>query len=84
MAQLPDEVQVDFALFCRNGRIAVLCDDQSTDRQTALRERRPAEYTLAAAGWHVVRFSQEELDKTLSACLSVVLALVHRLGGQEA
>ena len=80
----PDEVQVDFALFCRNGRIAVLCDDQPTDGQIALRERRPAEYALVAAGWHVVRFSQEELDKTLPACLSAVLALVNRLGGQDA
>ena len=75
---------MDFALFCRNGRIAVLCDDQPADGQTALRERRPAEYALVAAGWHVVRFSQEELDKTLSACLSAVLALVHCLGGQDA
>ena len=80
----PDEVQVDFALFCRNGRIAVLCDDQPADGQTALRERRPAEYALVAAGWHVVRFTQEELDKTLSACLSAVLALVHCVGGQDA
>jgi len=62
----------------------VLCDDQPIEGQPSLHERRSAEYALAAAGWHVVRFSQEELDKTLSACLSAVLALVHRLGGQEA
>lgn len=80
----PDDIQIDFALFCRNGQIAVLCDDQPTDAQTALRERRPVEYALAAAGWHVVRFSQEELERKLPACLDAVLALVHRLGGQDA
>ena len=80
----PDEVQVDFALFCRNGRIAVLCDDQPTEVQPGLHERRSAEYALAAAGWQVARFSQEDLEKTLPACLGAVLAMVHHLGGQEA
>ena len=36
----PDgDVVVDFALFCRDGRIAVLCDD--ADNEGAVRERRP-------------------------------------------
>jgi len=78
----PNDIRIDFALFCCDGRIAVLCDDQPTGGQTSLRERRPVEYALSSAGWHVLRFSQEELEKRLPACLDAVLALVKRLGGQ--
>lgn len=79
----PDEIQIDFALFCRDGRIAVLCDDQPSSRQPTVRERRTGDYALAVAGWHVLRFSQEELSKRLVPCLDVVLSWVHRLGGQS-
>lgn len=80
----PDDIRIDFALFCRDGRIAVLCDDQAADVEAGLRERRPVDYALAAAGWQVLRFSQEDLEKTLATCLNAVLTLVHHLGGQAA
>lgn len=78
----PDAIQIDFALFCRNGRIAVLCEDQPVPSQATLRERPPVDYALAAAGWQVLRFSLEEIDKMLPACLETVLTLVNHLGGQ--
>lgn len=77
----PDETAVDFALFCQDGRIAVLCDDWSSD-EIDLRERRPADYDLAAAGWHVLGFSRQELAEALTGCVGAVLALAQRLGGQ--
>jgi very-short-patch-repair endonuclease len=78
----PQELPVDFALFCQDGRIAVLCDDPGSD-EADLREPRPADYDLAAAGWHVLRFSRSELEQALPACTGAVLALAQRLGGQE-
>lgn len=78
----PQELAVDFALFCQEGRIAVLCDDAARD-EGDLREPRPADYELAAAGWRVLRFSRGELEEALPACVGAVLALVQRLGGQE-
>ena len=77
----PDEVAVDFALFCQEGRIAVLCDDLTSD-EVALREQAPTDCDLAAAGWRVLRFSRQELVEALPGCLGAVLALVQRLGGQ--
>lgn len=82
----PDEAQVDFALFCRDGRIAVLCsegvpaDDAPADN---LRERRPVDYELAAGGWHVLRFSRTQLLDELPLCVGAALALASRLGGQN-
>lgn len=78
----PDEIQIDFALFCRDGRIAVLCEDQPATGQAALREQQPVDYALAAAGWQVLRLGQHELARNLPLCLEKVLTLVRRLGGQ--
>ena len=72
---------MDFALFCRDGRIAVLCDDADDD-ETGLRERRPVDYELTAEGWTVLRFSQQELAAELPRCAGAVIALARRLGGQ--
>lgn len=81
VSQAGGEVAVDFALFCRDGRIAVLCDDADGD-DDELRERRPADYELAAEGWTVLRFSRPELEAELPRCAGVVIAMVRRLGGQ--
>jgi very-short-patch-repair endonuclease len=80
----PDEIQIDFALFCRNGRIAVLCDGQPPrDGPLSLCEGRAADYALVVAGWQVLHLSHEDLTKKLPACLNAILALVYRLGGQS-
>jgi very-short-patch-repair endonuclease len=77
----PDgDVVVDFALFCRDGRIAVLCND--ADDEGALRERRPADYELTTGGWTVLRFSQQELEAELTRCAGGIIATVRWLGGQ--
>ncbi len=81
VSQPAGDLAVDFALFCHDGRIAVLCDDADDD-ETGLRERRPADYDLAAEGWTVLRFSQAELMEDLPRCAGAVIATVHRLGGQ--
>jgi very-short-patch-repair endonuclease len=80
VSQPGGDLPVDFALFCRDGRIAVLCED--TNQDDGLRERRPADYELAAAGWTVLRFSQQELEAELPRCAGAVIATVQRLGGQ--
>jgi very-short-patch-repair endonuclease len=81
VSQPGGDLAVDFALFCRDGRIAVLCDD-AQDQDDGLRERRPADYELAAEGWTVLRFSRQELEAELPRCAGAVIALARRLGGQ--
>jgi very-short-patch-repair endonuclease len=81
VSQPGGDLAVDFALFCRDGRIAVLCDDADDD-EAGLRERRPADYELAAEGWTVLRFGRQELETELPRCAGAVIATVRRLGGQ--
>lgn len=80
ISQPDGDVAVDFALFCRDGRIAVLCDVAGDDG--GLRERRPADYELAAHGWLVLRFSQRDLESELPRCAGAVIAMAEQLGGQ--
>lgn len=81
VSQPGGDLTVDFALFCRDGRIAVLCDD-AQEPDDGLRERRPADYELAAAGWTVLRFGRHALEAELPRCAGAVMATVQRLGGQ--
>jgi very-short-patch-repair endonuclease len=82
ISQPDGDVAVDFALFCRDGRIAVLCD--VTDDEGGLRERRPADYELRTVGWTVLHFSQQQLKAEVPRCAGAVIAAVQRLGGQIA
>lgn len=79
----PDDIWVDLAVFCRDGRIAVLVEDVAGPRPE-LREGSVASYALAAAGWHVLCFSRQQMEEELPSCVAAVAALVHRLGGQPA
>lgn len=81
ISQPDGDVAVDFALFCRDGRIAVLCDVAGDE--SGLRERRPADYELTTEGWTVLRFSAQALESDLSRCASAVIAMVQQLGGQS-
>lgn len=88
VGQLQARAEIDFALFCRDGRIAVLVDEGRHEAQDrageAVRERRRLDYHLAAAGWHVLRFSRRQLEAQLLTCVGAILALVQQLGGQGA
>lgn len=77
----PNEIWVDLAVFCRDGRIAVLVEDVAYPCPK-LRESTPASYALAAAGWHVLWLSQQQVQNKLEECVAAISALVHRLGGQ--
>jgi len=81
LGEPPNETLIDFALFCRDGRIAVLCET-AADPDPDLRERRPAHYELAAGGWQVVQFSAQQVQDSVVGCVEQVAALVQQLGGQ--
>lgn len=83
LGEPPNETLIDFALFCRDGRIAVLCES-APDPDPDLRERRPAEYELMAGGWQVLQFSARDLNASIAACVAQIAARVQQLGGQQA
>lgn len=81
LGEPPNETLIDFALFCRDGRIAVLCET-TPDPDPDLRERRPREYDLMAGGWQVMQFSAHQVNDDITGCVERVTALVQQLGGQ--
>ncbi|MEJ5197318.1 MAG: hypothetical protein WHX53_00200, partial [Anaerolineae bacterium] len=78
---LPQYV-ADFALFCRDGRIAVLVTDEPPT-EGELREAPPADYLLAANAWHVVYVTMAELEAAPASWAEHLVHLVARLGGPQ-
>ncbi|MGC8781933.1 MAG: hypothetical protein ACP5UQ_13820 [Anaerolineae bacterium] len=72
----------DFALFCRDGRIAVIVTDEPR-AERELREPLPADYLLAANAWHVVRVTMAELEAAPAVRAERLAHHVARLGGPE-
>jgi UV DNA damage endonuclease len=61
--------QVDFAIFCREGQVAVACSDD------------PSLSHPPAEGWSLLRFTPQQLEEDLPACVAAVNEAVERLGG---
>ena len=64
--------EVAFAIFCREGQVAVACsDDPSAPKHP------PAE------GWSLLQFTPRQLEEELPACVDTVNEAVERLGGRR-
>jgi len=80
-----EEYVVDFALYCREGRLAVLCEDAPVAGIYLVREQPLAsDYDLTAAGWTVLRFTAQEISGSPARCLETVRAAIAALGGPAA
>ncbi len=77
--ELPQYV-ADFALFCRDGRIAVLVTDEPR-AEGELHEAPPADYLLAADEWLVVRVTVAELAEDAAAWARRLAYQAAQLGG---
>ena len=76
---------LDFALFCRQGRLNVETDGDTwhaTPQQAA--EDYPRDNEVQAEGWRVLRFNGEQIrEQAATYCLPKVAELVNQLGGPE-
>jgi very-short-patch-repair endonuclease len=74
---------IDFALFCKEGKVAVCLEGQSPmENVHVVREGGIIDYyDLAAKGWTVLRFRARELARPDSLCLSEILEAASRAGG---
>jgi len=80
--QNSEQFVVDFAIFCREGRVAVICEGEPAGESfKVIRERRISDYDLAAWGWTVLRFDREQLSRDVPGCLAAVREAVSRCGG---
>ncbi len=75
--------QVEFALFCAGGRIAVFLEGRTpVENVRIVREQRSIDdYDLAARGWTVLRLSAAELTASLPESLDRILDAVAEHGG---
>ena len=73
---------VDFALFCRDGKLAICIDGTETVENVSLVRERPRmdDYDVAAHGWRVVRLTAQDITGSLSGCLATVTHAARALG----
>ena len=76
---LPQYV-ADFALLCRNGKVAVIVEDEPR-RVDEMRETPPADYLLTASDWLPLRITQEEMISYPAGCAARLSALMASLSG---
>jgi very-short-patch-repair endonuclease len=73
---------VDFAVFCQEGQVAVICEGEPAGVSVrVIRERQASDYDLSARGWTVLRLDGEQLIRDVSGCLAAVWEAVSRCGG---
>ena len=73
---------LDFAVFCRNGRLDVECDGELYHLGRAAAQRdRARDNDLVVGGWRVLRFSGSEIARNLEECIRTIRRVVRRLGG---
>lgn len=73
---------VDFAIFCQEGQVAVICEGEPAGGGVReIRERQVSDYDLAAWGWTVLRFDRQQLSRDVPGCLAAVREAVSRCGG---
>jgi len=73
---------VDFAIFCQEGQVAVMCEGEPAGEGfRMIRERQVSDYDLAAWGWTVLRLDREQLSRDVPGCLAAVQEAVLRCGG---
>jgi hypothetical protein len=73
---------LDFAIFCQEGQVAVLCEGEPAGGGVrVIRERQAPDYDLTAWGWTVLRLDREQLSQDVPGCLAAVQEAVSRCGG---
>lgn len=74
--------RLDFAVFCKQGGIAIECDNKKAHQGPAHRAKDRAKDTnLRRLGWTVMRFPEEEIVFDTKRCVSRLKFMVKRLGG---
>ena len=77
--ELPEYV-ADFALLCRNGKVAVIVEDEPSTADEMC-ETMPPDYLLTAGGWLPLRLAHDEMATDPTGCAARLSALMANLGG---
>lgn len=73
---------LDFAVFCKQGSIAVECDNIKAHSSLGQREKDKIKNTfLRRRGWTVIRLPEHDIVSDLESCIVRVKKAVRKLGG---
>ncbi len=73
---------LDFGIFCQDGNIDVEADGERYHTlPQALKRDRMRNNQLTSFGWHILRFSGQEINHSLCSCLSIIKRTIKKLGG---
>lgn len=75
--------RLDLAVFCKNGRIAIECDNLKahSDGVQIAKDKKKDEF-LKRHGWQIVRLTERDITERLDYCLGLVARAADKLGGQ--
>ncbi len=74
---------LDFAIFCKKGKINVECDGGYHNYMPVVDEDRGRNNLLQSEGWSVLRFSEEDVRYSLGKNMSLVQETIGRCGGTQ-
>ncbi|MCR4281184.1 MAG: endonuclease domain-containing protein, partial [Candidatus Kaiserbacteria bacterium] len=70
------------AVFCREGRIAIECDNLKAHSGAQIAKDKIKDKFLERHGWNVIRLTEKDINERLDACLGLIVNTVGKLGGQ--
>lgn len=73
---------LDFAVFCKRGKIAIECDNKKAHSGAAqrLKDKVKDEF-LARHGWAVIRLTEARILPNAVLCRNSIRRMIHKLGG---
>ncbi len=75
--------RVDLAIFCKNGKIAIECDNLKAHRGKFQRKKdRVKSAALRGSGWRVIRLKERDIIENLDRCVARVQKSVRVLSGE--
>ena len=75
---------LDFAIRCREGRIAIECDNQKAHAPARQRKRDKAkDHFLRRHGWRMIRLKEHTIVSDMGSCIERVRRTVRKLGGMK-
>ena len=76
--------RLDFAIFCKDGKIAVECDNEKWHLQLTQRAKdRKRDIWLKEHGWVVLHFPGREIKEEVNTCIDELKRAIHDLGGEK-
>ena len=79
----PKRFRLDFAVYCKDGKLAIECDNKKAHSSPAQKSKDKEKDTLLKKdGWKVLRIREKEVIENVEAPIKRVKKMIQKLGGQ--